>query len=202
LGEGLTQEEYVGLYAELDFMERCLIDGIRPIHTVQGWSGPLGANQDFLFGPLAVEVKATTGNDPDSVRIATARQLDDAGLDRLYLAHCAYDFRKGSGRHLSALIQAIRDRLDLESDALAAFDERLAFVWSNETTAGSFAEFGFATRNRRYYQVRDSFPRILESSVSSGVSDISYAIHLSAAEQFRTEETDLMKLLPREQIHA
>src|SRR5258706_86246 len=80
--EGLTLEEYVGLYAELSFMERCLIAGIRPIETVQSWSGPLGANQDFLFGHYAVEVKATTGNDPDLVRITNARQLDNTGLER------------------------------------------------------------------------------------------------------------------------
>jgi hypothetical protein len=199
--EGLTLERYVGLYAELSFMERCLIAGIRPVETVQSWSGPLGANQDFLFGPYAVEVKATTGNDPDVVRITNARQLDDTGLEQLFLAHCALDCRKDSGQTLRALAQAIRERLHSAADAMDAFEERLAFAGFGEFGEEPYEEFGFTIRNRRYYQIRDAFPRILESSVSNGVSDISYSIHLSAALECVVVEDDLMKLLPRQEVN-
>src|SRR6266496_3952494 len=84
--EGLTREAYIGLYAELEFLERCLTASVPAEHAVRGWSGPRGTNQDYLFGPVAIEIKATTGNDPDLVRISNARQLDSTGLDGLYLA--------------------------------------------------------------------------------------------------------------------
>src|SRR5437899_1669067 len=47
--EGLTRERYVGLYAELDFLERCLDAAVSIDLIVGAWSGPLGTNQDYLF---------------------------------------------------------------------------------------------------------------------------------------------------------
>jgi Putative PD-(D/E)XK family member, (DUF4420) len=197
---GLSREEYVGLYAELDFLERCLLAGVSPVHIVQSWSGPLGANQDFLLGSLAIEVKATIGNDPDLMRISNARQLDETGLERLHLAHCTYDFRKNSGQTLRVLAQAIKSRLKTEASALAAFEERLSFAGLVETASGPYEDFGLTNRKRRYYRITESFPRILESSVARGVSDICYSVHLSAAEEFRMDEDDFMKYLPMEEI--
>lgn len=193
---GLSREEYVGLYAELDFLQRCLATGVSPVHLVQGWSGPLGANQDFLFGSLAIEVKGTIGNDPDLVRISNARQLDEAGLEHLHLAHSAYDFRKNSGQTLRALAQIITARLKTDASALAAFEEKLSFAGLADTASGPYEDFGLTSRKRRYYRITESFPRILESSVATGVSDICYSIHLSAAEEFRMDEDDFMKYLP------
>ena len=201
-GDSLTLEEYIGLYAELSFLERCLDAGLQAIETVQSWGGPLGANQDFLFGPRAVEVKATTGNDQDLVRITNVRQLDDTGLEQLFLAHWAFDLRKNAGQTLRELVQSITHRLHSEPNALAIFDERLEFAGITGSASGPYEEFGFTSRNQRYYQVNGPFPRILESSMLIGVSDISYSIHLSAAVECSVIESDLMKLLSPGKVHV
>lgn len=193
---GLSREEYVGLYAELDFLEWCLVAGVSPVQLVQSWSGPLGTNQDFLFGSMAIEVKGTIGNDPDLVRISNVRQLDETGLEHLHLAHSAYDFRKNSGQTLRALAQSISERLKTDASALAAFEEKLSFAGLADRTSGPYEDFGLTSRKRRYYRITESFPRILESSVDTGVSDICYSIHLSAAEGNRMDEDEFMNYLP------
>ncbi len=94
--------------------------------------------------------------------------------------------------------QAIKEQLTSAADAIDAFEERLAFAGFGEPGEEPYEEFGFTIRDRRYYEIRDAFPRILESSLSNGVSDISYSLHLSAAVEFGIVENDLMKVLPGE----
>ena len=107
--EGLSRDEYIGLFGELEFFESCLQRGGSPMAFINAWQGPLGANQDFLFGNVAVEVKAVTANDPNAVQISNIRQMDDIGLHALCLRHIAYDFREGAGRQLTTLVQSLKD---------------------------------------------------------------------------------------------
>lgn len=194
---GLTRDEYVGLFGELDFLEKCLQHGGSPQVLSDAWQGPLGTNQDFLFGKLAVEVKAVTANDAGTVHISNIRQLDDTGLDGLFLWHVAYDFREGTDRKLASLVESIRTRLANSPDALATFEDRLLAAGYIEPGSSDFAKYGFAERQRSSYKVRDGFPRILESNLSPGISNISYSLSLSACYEFTISEGELMSLLPR-----
>ena len=190
--EGLSREQYIGLYSELEFLERCLGGGIPADCSVVAWSGPLGTNQDFLFGPVAVEVKATTGNDPDIVRIANVRQLDDTGLHALYLAHTAYDFRKDAGRTLGELVNTLRAVLQPSPAALTEFEERLSFAGYSEPEKGVCIAHGFARRSGEDFRVTEEFPRLLEERLPEGVSDVTYSIHLSSAAAFKLDLGVLM----------
>jgi Putative PD-(D/E)XK family member, (DUF4420) len=194
--EGLTRGEYVGLFGELAFFEKCLQHGGSPQVLSDAWQGPLGTNQDFLFGKLAVEVKAVTANDAGTVHISNIRQLDDAGLGGLFLWHVAYDFREGTDRKLASLVESIRTQLANSPDALVTFEDRLLAAGYIEPESSAFAKYGFAERQRSSYKVRDGFPRILESNTSPGISDISYSLSLSACLEFTISEGELMSLLP------
>jgi hypothetical protein len=193
--EGLSRERLVGLYAELDFMERCIRAGISRELLVAAWGGPLGTNQDFLFGESAVEVKATTGNDADVVRITNLRQLDDTGLKHLYLAHCAYDFREGHGRTLAELIDSLKKEMEASATVSLSFSAKIAFAGVEKPLRSAFASYGFTVRKRRDYYVRAGFPRILENMLMSGISEVTYALHLSAAASFEIKNETLMTAL-------
>ena len=123
---GLSREDHVGLYGELSFIEAALIAGVASLPIVSAWRAPLQTNQDFLFGNLAVEIKAITGNEIDKVRVSNARQLDDTGLESLFLARYAFDFREGSGRTLPELVSTLRLSLEkTSSEALSVYFDRL-----------------------------------------------------------------------------
>jgi len=119
---GLCREDYVGLYGELSFIEAALNKGLAPLDVINSWQGPLGTNQDFLFGPKALETKTTTGNEINNVRITNIRQLDSTGLQALFLARYAFDFRQGAGRTLPQLVAVIKHALSAvpEGDARSA----------------------------------------------------------------------------------
>lgn len=190
--DGLSRDEYIGLFGELEFFERCLQRGVSLQVISDAWQGPLQANQDFLFGNVAVEVKSVTANDAGTVNIANVRQLDDAGLSALFLCHVAYDFREGSGRILTSLIQSVRALLADGPDALAKFEDRLLAAGYIEPEISSFAGYGFTERQRFYFKVRNGFPRILESDLDPGVSNVCYAVNLSVCTTFAVSEDDIV----------
>lgn len=186
---GLTREDYVGLYGELSFIEAGLNAGVASLPIVNAWQAPLGTNQDFLFGPVAVEIKTTTGNEIDKVRITNARQLDSTGLQNLYLTRYAFDFRQGSGRLLPQLVAALKSSLaTISPDALSVFNDRLLDAGFVEGSPNEFAAWGFTLRHFDVFNVGESFPRLLESSLPSGVSEVSYILNLSAAAHFTVVE--------------
>lgn len=190
--DGLSRDEYIGLFGELEFFEKCLQRGL-PLQVLSdAWQGPLQTNQDFLFGKIAVEVKAVTANDAGTVKIANARQLDDKGLNALFLCHVAYDFREGAGRILATLIQSVRALLANGPDALATFEDHLLAAGYAEPEISPYADYGFTERQRSYFKVCNGFPRILESDLDQGVSAVCYTVNLSTCSAFTISEAELM----------
>lgn len=188
---GLNREDYVGLFGELSFIETGLKAGIASLPIANAWQAPLATNQDFLFGPLAVEVKTTTGNEIDKVRITNTRQLDSTGLQSLFLTRYAFDFRQGSGRTLPQLVTVLKTSFAANSPhALSVFNDRLLEAGFVESAPNEFDGWGFTIRHFDAYNVGEGFPRLLESSLPSGVSEVSYILNLSAAAPFHIPESD------------
>jgi hypothetical protein len=189
--EGLSREEYIGLYAELDFFAAVLAAGIAPEALANGWQGPIGTNQDFLFGGVAVEIKACTGNDADFVPISNVRQLDDTGLDQLFLCQGVYDFRQDSGQTLKMLVERLRQLLTPSPSAVDIFEERLLAAGYIEPSPSSFERYGFTLRFRRSFLVAEGFPRLPESLLPHGISDVRYTINLAACAVFEVAEASV-----------
>ena len=192
---GLSRDAYVGLFGEIEFFKRCLQFGVTHQILADAWRGPLGANQDYLFGNTAVEVKAVTSNDAGVLYISNIRQLDDIGLHSLFLRHVAYDFREGAGNSLPALIHSVRALLEQTPDALVTFDDRLLAAGYPEPDPSPFAVYGFTERQRSYFKVRDGFPRIVESDLAPGIMDLHYSVSLAACAGFTVMETDVLSAL-------
>ena len=188
---GLNREDYVGLYGELSLIEAGLNRGVASLPIVNAWQAPLSTNQDFLFGPVAVEIKTTTSNEIDKVRITNARQLDSTGLQTLFLARFAFDFRQGSGRTLPQLVATLKASFAASSpDALSGFNDRLLEAGFVEGTPNEFDAWGFTPRHFDVFNVGEGFPRLLESSLPSGVSEVTYTLNLSAASRFQIVESE------------
>jgi hypothetical protein len=187
---GLSREDHIGLYGELCFIEAGLKSGCSATLLLNAWQAPLGTSQDFLFGAVAAEIKTNTGIDMDLVRITNARQLDSTGLQTLFLARYAFDFRNGSGRTLRQIISSLRAELSASStDALAILEDRLLDAGFVESVPNEFDAWGFTFRQFDVFDVGDGFPRVLETDLPHGISEISYALNLGAAAAFRCAES-------------
>lgn len=188
-GPGLSREDYVGLYGELSLINAGITSGVASVAMVNAWQAPLSMNQDFLFGPVAVEVKTVTSNEIERVRITNARQLDSTGLQDLFLVRFAFDFRQGAGRTLPQLAGALKTSLaSLSPAALPVFEDRLLEAGYVEGTANDLDDWGFTLRHFDVFSVVEGFPRLLESNLPLGLSEVSYVLNLSAARPFQVAE--------------
>ena len=160
-------------------------------------AGAAGANQDFLFGAVAVEIKASTGNETELVRISNIRQLDDTGLEKLFLRHAAYDFRDGSGQTLPMLVQRLRQFLSPSAETVIVFDERLLSAGYVEPSPSAFERYGFTARFRRCFRVEKGFPRLLELPLPNGVSKVCYTLNLAACVEFEVSGAVVMAAIGR-----
>lgn len=200
--QGMSREEYIGLYAELVVLGLLISSGVDPDVATEAWSGPMGANQDFTLGTVAIEVKASTGNEIDTIRIANERQLDDTGLTALFLFHLAYDFRKDAGQTLAERVAATAQQLARSDSAALVFDERLLSAGYCRGISTPWDAHGFTERKRTYYRVVDTFPRITENQLAPGLSHVSYKIDLAACVGSKASIGAVLSALEAQKYHG
>jgi hypothetical protein len=201
--EGLGRDGYLGLCGELLFLERILDWEIDPSIAVESWMGPLGSNQDFLYGKAAVEVKSTSANAPEFVRVSSTRQLDDTGLDALFLSHSAFDLREFSGRTLAQIADGIEKRLSTTSPmAAVTLHERLLSAGFSPDLPGKYGSYGVVERSTACYEIRSGFPRIQESTLPPGISDVEYTLNLASCSEYMVKQELLERAIKEASGHA
>jgi hypothetical protein len=177
---GLGEAALRGLIGELSMLET-IFDALSPIEAIAAWTGPLGSPQDFLLpSGHRIEVKAARRG-ARTVRINGLRQLDP-GTDTMELAIVRMEDTGPDADGAisgSALIDRIRQRIAADPEALAAFSASLAFCgWHDHA---EHAELVVRVVGIERHQVDAGFPRLVASSVPSGIEDADYTITLPLA---------------------
>lgn len=181
----LSVQEVRGLFAELEFLRKCLGHMDPQLPLIEGWQGPLDGPHDFVLGDLAVEIKSVTGSQKDCVRISSENQLS-THLDRLFL-HVFFlaefhDCKKGLS--LNEIVERVRDAIQ-DSDHKDLFDSRLY-----ETGYIELKDYDspcYTVTHERTYEVIDGFPRITPESLTEGLANVSYDLNLNTLEGFVCE---------------
>lgn len=177
-GNGLLRDHEVkGLIAELLTLKSMLeASGRRPEEIVSAWVGPFGADQDFLFGDEAVEVKAV-GPSADAISISSLQQLDCAApLSIRVLTMRAATPGEADAVNLNELARELEGQLASDPDALAAFRARLLEACYVEHE--HYDSVVFQPTRREVFAVNDRFPRLTAAAVPTGISSASYCIAL------------------------
>jgi hypothetical protein len=184
---GLNGQQLRGLYGELFTLRETLLPRLGPLSSVTAWRAPTASHQDFQFSAGAIEVKTTAAMQPQSVGIASERQLDDTGVGALFLHVVVLDERvveenspSGPGETLPELIRGLRQLLNPFETAAEIFEDRLLDADYLDAHAHLYDSTRFALRYTETFGVKDSFPRIVERQLPPGIGEVSYALSLSA----------------------
>jgi len=108
--DGLDPASQRGLWGELHFLKTGLMPRVGAA-AVAGWKGPDGAHQDFQFAGAWIEVKTTLAKQPQSVHIASERQLDDTRASALFLHVLALEAHESGPATLPAAVADLRAAL-------------------------------------------------------------------------------------------
>ncbi len=185
--EGLSEEAQRGLWGELHCLRERLLPVLGATAAVAGWKGGERAQQDFQFVSGALEVKTTTGKQPQAVRITSERQLDDAPWPALFLHVLVLEVREGGPATLPAMVESLRAVLTADAGAREQFEDLLIASGYFDAHAPRYTGRGYAVRATHWFRVRGKFPRIVEAGLPVDVGDTHYALSLAACEPFAIE---------------
>lgn len=188
--QGISREEYIGLWGELRVMSVIISADTPPSEVLRAWLGPLGAPQDFSFGTHAIEVKTSAGAEMGLVDISNVMQLEDSSLSNLYLVCLHCDFRPDSGMTMSKLREQIC--LQLGPTLSRSFLDCLVSRGLADPDSSLWAEWGFSVIDERAFAVSGAFPRLRVNDIPQGVVDVTYAVQLGACSPYRVELADVL----------
>jgi hypothetical protein len=192
----LSAEEQKGLIGELTVFEKVLLPLMSTADAVAAWRGPLGSSKDFEIGRVCVEAKARKGAAPPFVSISSEDQLDDDGLDGLFLHVTQVDraTEESEGATVTEIARRVTGQIELAAPgAVNDFEAILAAAglkWEHDYT-----DFVWLVGESRIYGVSDGFPRLVRSQVASDVSRVKYNVELSGCEEFRLSTGELASAL-------
>ena len=196
-GALLSPEEQMGLLGELFVLERLLLPRVDATSALTAWRGPLGAPKDFEIARVAIEAKTRRGGATPSLSITSESQLDEGGLDSLFLHVVELDEAPMDGIQgvtLNDVAERIRRNiLSLDPGSTAIFEARLS-------AAGYRMEDDYSSHHWlegavRLYLVSGSFPRITSGEMRPGVSNVRYSVSLADCEPFATSVSVLENAL-------
>lgn len=183
--ELLSEGRQTGLYGELHLMSRLFNAGLPIDQLVKAWTGSKRTNQDYEFGDVSIEVKSTAAVDATTVNITNIRQLDETGLELLLLNRVLLDARQGNEHTLPALINTLRGAIAEQAPEMALdFEEKILQAKYRNDHAEHYGNRTYAERALEFYEVREGFPRLLESGLPTGVTKASYEITLENCKPF------------------
>jgi hypothetical protein len=180
---GLSARRQRGLYAELWTIRELLAPVLGYPEAVDSWKGPDGAPRDFETSGVAVEVKSSAANEPQVVPIHGERQLDDTGLDGLYIVHLSLEPLRDAGETLPRIVDSLRTLTAVGATSGTLEDRLLASGYADMHEA-NYRHTGYALRRTSLLRVVEGFPRITERDLPDGVGSVRYALAIDACRDF------------------
>lgn len=199
--EGLEPAAQRGLWGELHFLKNHLLPLLGGA-AVAGWKGPEGAHQDFQFVGAWIEVKTTLAKQPQNVRIASERQLDDTRAPALFLHVLSLEAHEGGSSTLPAAVTDLRGALVGWPAAREVFEESLLAAGYLDQHAPRYESTGYAVRGAHSFRVRGNFPRIVEASLAGGVGEVSYSLNLAACAAHLVTDAEITASLVPDAPHS
>jgi len=191
---GLSEPAQQGLFAELWFLLEFMLKEMAPDKAVGTWAGPKALAKDFQLPGVAFEVKSTSAKQHSRFNISSEVQLDAQGVGRLILYCVLLERLVAGGTSLPDLVTAVRKGLQTLPGAAGRFSELLLQIGYLDADAGRYTT-RFSIRSQHFFNVRDSFPRIVEDDLRPGVGDVHYSIVTSKCDQYVIPEMEVRNII-------
>lgn len=188
----LSQNEIIGLYGELLFIEKLLDSNISFAFSM--WKGPESGRNDFVFNNLLIEVKSTTTKNPVKFKVSGERQLTEIAGTSVYISLYEIVLANG-GETLSKIIQRIKNKLDIAEGF--NFLKKLALVGFKEEDDFFYKKIEMRVISNSFFEVRPNFPHISYGKVPMGIVDVSYSVLKDSCKDFEISSNQLMETIIR-----
>lgn len=195
-GPGLNLEKQIGLFGELYLLKNLLLQTGSLSEVLSIWTGPETGIRDFEKDNCAIEVKTTHTHNHQKIRISSERQLDTQLLQYLFLFHLSVEKRNSDENTLNTIVGEIYSILGQNKLLSNILKRKLISAGYFNHHQSIYKNMSFLVREKDFYKIENSFPRIEEKDLMKGVGDVKYSIILtSETEQHRTDLNTILKNL-------
>jgi hypothetical protein len=182
--QGLTHEEYTGLWGELSVVVDHYLGRFNVKDLIDNWTGIRRTPQDLAGRDFTLEVKTTFTVTPKTIHITSLEQLD-APVNNQALVHLRLS-KAPDGRSMVDLISAIEHAMKNYPAELA----RLHRVINEQV--GDASEEQMNQKNiilgSDCYHVRDNFPRLCRSNIDVRIDKAEYKLLLHSLSCFKFDD--------------
>ena len=182
---GLADKAQRGLLGELYFLKQYILPLRNSAEGMGYWKGHSGQYQDFSFPHGNVEVKTSVKKEPVSVIISSEKQLDDKGLEALYLYCLLLTCSANNGYTLPDIVKQIRENIGSSDYTLKLFNDYLKQAGYIDEHEKYYADRFYIINEEYFYKINEKFPRII--SLPEGVGDITYSVLLASCKDFEAD---------------
>lgn len=183
----LSVPERIGLAGELLFLRDVVLPRLSPVDAAASWRGGHRDEQDFAVGQWQFEIKTQLSTADQRLIIASEAQLDTAG-SQLLLCHqgIAASPPVADAFTLNSLVASLAANFETAGpSAKGAFDAGLEA--SGYVRHDDYDQPTWVLTDRRLFEVRDGFPRIIPTMLPPGVQKVSYEVLLRHCEPFAVD---------------
>ena len=196
--EGLGGDARCGLFGELLVLRDLILPNIPHASALRSWRGSKKAHQDFQFSRLALEVKTSRATLLDRVSVSNVQQLDDDGVDKMFLTVVHVHENESTGESLPAIIDDLRSILT--DDCRDLLDDGLQEVGYLDAHRQLYERTLYQPIDTLHFEVRVGFPRLVRSAIPSGIKSVKYQLAIEACRSFLVDRNSIVQALSAERI--
>lgn len=192
--EGLSQSRQQGLFGEIWWLDRMIQHDIEPARAMKAWKGCLRNYHDFEISGCVIEVKTTRSKEPRKVWINNERQLDNTGLNALFLFVLSLNIVEAEALTLPQLIDKVRYAVSSSPGAGQLFDRNLIMAGYLDLHSLNYSA-GYIIRSEELFLVGENFPCI--TRMPPGTGDLKYSLLISSCRDFQVTEYKYFDMISR-----
>lgn len=177
--EIMSPENVQGLVGELMFLRDELMSRVGPGAAIATWRGPYGDEQDFVLNNTVIEIKSTVSTADRRICISSEDQLDTIS-GPIVVSREILSVGVGAGAlSLNDLVDQVQSLIPNEDLGAGDLFQRGLLAVGYERRSEYDAP-AWSHVERKAYEVRDDFPRIVRSELRAGVEKVQYWITTEA----------------------
>jgi hypothetical protein len=191
--KGLSKAQRIGLFGELLFLNNYMVKYVGPRVAVESWQGPLGHEQDFVFGGTLFEIKTQIATSDRSVSIASMDQLDIIS-GPIWMVHQGISPCRGGERDcasLNELVESILAILSSDNYSRDLFFRNLEFIGYEHDNA--YEDEMYLLSFSSVFDVDETFPAITRKRVGAAVIALTYKLSISELDQWKKDDKEFCR---------
>ncbi len=183
----LSIEKIRGLFGELDFLRILYQNHLTEEVALNSWCGPDGGQQDFNFGNTAIEIKALSGRERNTVKISSEDQLD-AICENLFLKIYRLADMPDSpeSKSINQLVRLVASEVTGPTSVELLYMKLAAYGYVEML---EYDEPKLILTGQNVYRIEEGFPKLVRSEIDQGLLRIRYEIMLESIAKYECSES-------------